>query len=252
MVTLQPLTSVVTHGNTTATDLCGHNGNTMATDLCGHTWSHYSHWPLWSHMVTLQPLTSVVTMVTLQPLTSVVTLQPLTSVVTMVTLQPLTSVVTHGHTTATDLCGHNGDITATDLCGHTTATDLCGHNGHTTATDLCGHDETGCCWVDGDVTSHQANVLELFKEFPVLLVAQSLDGGRVDHSLFVSQGHRHGVPATWSRKSIPTCPILNAACVVLFSGCFLQSELHKLFCLLCLWAWIFRCTELLLLLIWIF
>ena len=172
-------------------------------------------------------------MVTLQPLTSVVTLQPLTSVVTMVTLQPLTSVVTMV-TTATDLCGHT---TATDLCGHnghTTATDLCGHNGHTTATDLCGHDETGCCWVDGDVTSHQANVLELFKEFPVLLVAQSLDGGRVDHSLFVSQGHRHGVPVTWSRKSIPTYPILNAACVVLFSGCFLQSELHKLFCLLCL------------------
>ena len=36
MVTLQPLTSVVTGGNTTATDLCGHNGHTTATDLCGH------------------------------------------------------------------------------------------------------------------------------------------------------------------------------------------------------------------------
>ena len=71
-----------------------------------------------------------------------------------------------------------------------------------TGADLCGHDETRRRRVDGDVTGHETNVLELFEQFPVLLVTQGLDGGRVDHPLFISQRHRNCIPGSYSQIDI--------------------------------------------------
>ena len=60
---------------------------------------------------------------------------------------------------------------------------------------LCRHDEAGCGGVDGDVASHQTDVLELFVHFSVLLVGQGLDGAGEDHPLLLSQCQRYSVPA---------------------------------------------------------
>ena len=66
---------------------------------------------------------------------------------------------------------------------------------------LCGHDEAGCSGIDCDVPRHQPHILELLKQFPVLLVAQRLDRCCVDHSLFVSQGHCNSIPDYHNYKS---------------------------------------------------
>ena len=60
---------------------------------------------------------------------------------------------------------------------------------------LCRHDEAGRGGVDGDVASHQTDVLELFVHFSVLLVGQGLDGAGEDHPLLLSQCQRNSVPA---------------------------------------------------------
>lgn len=58
---------------------------------------------------------------------------------------------------------------------------------------LCCHDEAGGGGVDGDITSHQSNILELLIHFPVLLVGEGLDGAGKDHSLFLSEGQCNGI-----------------------------------------------------------
>ena len=59
--------------------------------------------------------------------------------------------------------------------------------------DLSGHDEASCGRVDGDVASHEADVVELVKELAVLLIAQGLNGARVDDALAVAQRARDRV-----------------------------------------------------------
>ena len=67
------------------------------------------------------------------------------------------------------------------------------HNFRTTvehaSQNFCGHDKTTGRRVDGHISSHQADIFELFLKFAVLLIAQCFDGAGVDHALFVSQRH---------------------------------------------------------------
>jgi len=56
-----------------------------------------------------------------------------------------------------------------------------------TQTHLCCHDQSAGSRVNGDIASHQSDILKLLKQLAVLLVTQSLDWRRVDHSLLVSQ-----------------------------------------------------------------
>ena len=58
----------------------------------------------------------------------------------------------------------------------------------TTITHLCCHDKAGGSGVDGDVTSHQSHILELFVHFSVFLVGEGFDGAGKDHSLLLSEG----------------------------------------------------------------
>lgn len=60
---------------------------------------------------------------------------------------------------------------------------------------LCCHDEAGSGGVDGDVSSHQTDILELFIHLSVFLVGQSLDGAGEDHSLLLSEGQSNGISA---------------------------------------------------------
>ena len=48
--------------------------------------------------------------------------------------------------------------------------------------DLSGHDQTGCSWIDLDISGYESNIVETFLEVAKLLVGQRLDGGRVDCS----------------------------------------------------------------------
>lgn len=52
---------------------------------------------------------------------------------------------------------------------------------------LSGHDKAGGSGVDGDITGHQANILELFVHLSVLLVTQGLDGAGEDDPLLLPQ-----------------------------------------------------------------
>ena len=45
---------------------------------------------------------------------------------------------------------------------------------------LGGHDNAGGAGINGDVTSHQPHILELFIHLPVLLVTQSLRSPQYD------------------------------------------------------------------------
>ena len=48
--------------------------------------------------------------------------------------------------------------------------------------DLSGHDQTGCSWIDLDISGYESNIVKTFLEVAKLLVGQRLDGGRVDCS----------------------------------------------------------------------
>ena len=72
----------------------------------------------------------------------------------------------------------------------------------TFSTHLSGHNQCTCCRVNGDITGHQSNILELLKQLTVLLVAERLDWRRVDHSLFIPQWHGHSVPAMWHNHNV--------------------------------------------------
>ena len=67
-------------------------------------------------------------------------------------------------------------------------------------TYLSGHDETTSSGIDGDISSHESNILELFKQLSVFLITQSFDRSCVYYSLFVSQ--RHGYCIAVNRKKI--------------------------------------------------
>ncbi len=56
-------------------------------------------------------------------------------------------------------------------------------------TYFSGHDEARGWGIDCDISSHQTNVVELFEQISVLLIAQRFDRWSVDDSLFVAQGH---------------------------------------------------------------
>ena len=58
---------------------------------------------------------------------------------------------------------------------------------------LCCHDKTTGSGIYGDVTSHQTNILKLFKQVSILLVAERCDGSRVDDTLLLLQRHRNRV-----------------------------------------------------------
>ena len=53
---------------------------------------------------------------------------------------------------------------------------------------LSGHDKAGGSGVDGDITGHQANILELFVQLSGLLVTPGLEGAGEDYPLLPSQG----------------------------------------------------------------
>lgn len=72
-----------------------------------------------------------------------------------------------------------------------------------TASYLCCHDEAGGGGVDGDITSHQSHILELFVHLSVLLVGQGLDGAGEDHSLLLSEGQCNGISTRGGFKSKP-------------------------------------------------
>lgn len=61
-------------------------------------------------------------------------------------------------------------------------------------TDLCGHHQCTGCRVNGNITSHQADILKLLKQLAILLITERLDWRRVDHPLFVPQRHGYSVP----------------------------------------------------------
>jgi len=71
-----------------------------------------------------------------------------------------------------------------------------------THTDLSCHHQSTCSRVNGDIASHQTNVLEFLKQLTVLLVTQRLDWCCVDHSLFIPQWHGHSVPAAWCHHNV--------------------------------------------------
>ena len=60
-------------------------------------------------------------------------------------------------------------------------------------TYFSSHDETRGRGVDGDITGHQAYVVELFEQISVLLIAQGFDRRGVDDTLLVTQGHGDSV-----------------------------------------------------------
>lgn len=55
------------------------------------------------------------------------------------------------------------------------------------------HDETTGCGINGNITSHEANVTKLGLEVSVLLVGKSLDGTRVDDPLVLLEALGNGV-----------------------------------------------------------
>uniref|UniRef100_A0A6B0VAB1 Uncharacterized protein n=1 Tax=Ixodes ricinus TaxID=34613 RepID=A0A6B0VAB1_IXORI len=59
--------------------------------------------------------------------------------------------------------------------------------------DLCCHDEAAGAGVDGDVARHEANVLEVVRKLPKLLVAESLDWSGVNDPLLFSKAQRDGI-----------------------------------------------------------
>ena len=56
-------------------------------------------------------------------------------------------------------------------------------------TYLSGHDETTSSGIDGDISSHEPNILELFKQLSVFLITQSFDRGCVYYSDTYLSGH---------------------------------------------------------------
>lgn len=74
---------------------------------------------------------------------------------------------------------------------------------------LCCHDEAGGSGVDGDVASHQSDILELFVHFSVLLVGEGFDGAGEDHSLFLSEGQCNGISTKGRHKRWIDMTIVN-------------------------------------------
>lgn len=64
-----------------------------------------------------------------------------------------------------------------------------------TVSHLCCHHKAGSGGVDGDISSHQTNILEILIHLSVFLVGQSLDGAGEDHSLLLSEGQSNGISA---------------------------------------------------------
>lgn len=65
---------------------------------------------------------------------------------------------------------------------------------------LCCHDKTGGGRVDGNVTSHQSHVLELFIHLSVLLVREGFDGAGEDDPLLLSKSQSDGIPTGGENK----------------------------------------------------
>lgn len=68
----------------------------------------------------------------------------------------------------------------------------CKREGGSVLPDFCRHDEAVGVGVECDVARHQADVGEHLGEFAVFLVAEGLDGRRVNDALVVAQGRRDG------------------------------------------------------------
>ena len=70
--------------------------------------------------------------------------------------------------------------------------------------DLCGHDQNASRRVNGRISSHESNVLELFVQFAVFLVAKGLNWCCVYNSLLVSKRHGYSIPKTINYANVFT------------------------------------------------